>query len=196
MDFIENVGRRSKVKGDTGSLVHVGGQSLNGYESNALYRNAGDGRFVNHGHVAAVDRKEDARGLGVSDVDNDGDLDLIVSNYQLPATLLLNPGRPKNHWLQVELEGVTSNRDAVGAQVVLHHGGRIQSRQVSATRGYLSGQSGMLHFGLGESDRIELLEVRWPSGLVERVPDVKVDRRLRLVEGRARQEMVQSPADR
>ena len=194
MDFIENVGRRSKVKGDTSSIVHVGGQSLNGYEANALYRNAGGGRFVNHGYVAAVARTEDARGLGVSDFDNDGDLDLIISNYQRPATLLLNPGTPKNHWLQIELEGVTSNRDAVGARVVIRHDGRTQSRQVSTTRGYLSGQSSMLHFGLGTSDRIELLEVHWPSGLVERVPDVDVDRRVRLVEERARKDLAKTPA--
>ncbi|MBI4583721.1 MAG: CRTAC1 family protein [Planctomycetes bacterium] len=182
MDFIENVGRRSKVKGDTSSIVNVGIESLNGFEYNALYRNLGNGRFADYGYLTGCDRLEDGRGLAIADFDNDGDLDLAVANYLQEAKLIINHASPRNHWLELKLVGTRSNRDAVGARVLVRHGGRNQHREVSTAQGYLSGQSTLLHFGLGADAAAERVEIHWPSGHVQALANVAAGQRLRVVE--------------
>src|SRR5688572_18245522 len=90
MDFVENVGRRKRVVGEKDEFINVGVFSLNGYEHNALFRNQGNGKFIDVGYLAGVDRLEDGRGLGILDADGDGRLDLLLNNYLQPALLLMN----------------------------------------------------------------------------------------------------------
>ena len=145
-------------------------------------RNLGDSRFIDVGAVSGSDRDEDARGLGIADIDNDGDLDLIVQNYGRPATLLVNHG-DKGNALQIRLRGVESHRNAIGAQLTIRHGERTQTREVVCGAGYLSSQTRLVHFGLGDAERVEELRVRWPSGRVQVFKDIPANRRLHMVEG-------------
>ena len=110
MDMFEGVGRRLDQR--AGSFLNLGQHSLNGRERNCLFRNDGDGTFVDVGFVNGADRVEDGRGLSIFDYDRDGRLDLLVRNYRQPAELLHNVG-PARHWIEVKLVGVRSNRDAV-----------------------------------------------------------------------------------
>src|SRR5881628_1247976 len=114
MDMFEGVGRRLDQR--TGSFLNLGQHSLNGRERNCLFRNNDDGTFTDVAWVNGADRVEDGRGLSVVDYDRDGRLDLVVRNYHQPAVLLHNVG-PAQHWLELQLVGVRSNRDAVGARV-------------------------------------------------------------------------------
>lgn len=180
--FLENVGRRSKLDGDIATFIDVGKKSFNGYEHNVLFHNQGGGSFVDAGAVSGSDRIEDGRGLGIADLDNDGDLDLVIQNYDRPSTILMNRGS-KGRALQLRLRGVESNRSAIGSRVTIRHGVRTQTSQVVCGAGYLSSQTQLVHFGLGEAARVDELTVRWPSGLVQVFRDIEADRRLFIVEG-------------
>ncbi len=181
---IENVGRRSKDWSEAGSPTDVGQRSLNGYERNVLFWNRGGGHFEEVAYLTHSNRIEDGRGVAVADFDRDGRQDLLVQNLEKPAVLLMARGEAGN-WLQVELEGTESNRDALGAVVMAHVGDRKYARQVTSGSGFLASSSPVLHFGLGEATRVDALEVRWPSGRRERFDGVSVNRRLHLRESPA-----------
>jgi len=116
------------------------------------------------------------------DVDNDGDLDLLVTNNGQTADLLRNDG-PAGHALVVRLIGTQSNRDGVGARLRLTAAGRTQVREVKAGSSYLGQNDLRQHFGLGGGARVERLEVRWPSGRVDVVQDLPVDHIVSVREG-------------
>jgi len=180
MDMFEGVGRR--LDRQTGSFLNIGQHSLNGRERNCLLRNNGDGTFTDVAWVNGADRVEDGRGLSVVDYDRDGRLDLMIRNYRQPAELLRNVG-PERHWVELKLVGVRSNHDAVGARVRLRTRLGWQTRHVTAGSGYLSGQSLVQHFGLGDETVAEAVEIAWPSGARTLVSAVQADRRYVILEG-------------
>ena len=177
--MFDGVGRRQDAT--KGLLVNIGQHSLNGYERNCLFRNNGDGTFTDVAYVNDADRVEDGRGLSVFDYDGDGQQDLLMRNYRQPAELLRNLGG--GHWIELTLVGVRSNRDAVGARVALRTGQGWQTREVSAGSGYVSGQSLVQHFGLGDATRVEALEIAWPSGERTALAELDADLRYLIVEG-------------
>ena len=156
-----------------------------------LLRNTGRGRFVN-----VSDRAGDglqvhmvARGVAFDDLDNDGDIDVVVLNSRRGPTLLRNmlyESGAAPHWLQVQLRGVKTNRDGIGAQVKVVSGGLVQLSEVHSGRGYQSHFGTRLHFGLGQHQRAERVEVRWIGGGVDVFEDLAVDRLVTLVEGAGR----------
>ena len=178
--MFDGVGRRQDAT--KGLLVNIGQHSLNGYERNCLFRNNGDGTFTDVAYVNDADRVEDGRGLSVFDYDGDGQQDLLMRNYRQPAELLRNLGGG-GHWIEIALVGVRSNRDAVGARVAVRTGRGWQTREVSAGSGYLSGQSLVQHFGLGDGRAAGAVEIRWPSGARTNLPQLAADRRYVVVEG-------------
>ncbi len=182
---IENVGRRSSEWTREGSPTDVGRSSLNGYERNSLYWNLGGRRFVNVGYLTHSNRIEDGRGVAVADFDRDGRLDLLIQNLDAPAVLLMGRGEV-GHWLQLELVGVASPRDPIGATVTVYAGDRAWTRQLAAGSGFMSSSSRVLHFGLGEAELVDQLEIRWPSGQRQTLRNIAVDQRLRIREGASR----------
>jgi hypothetical protein len=133
--------------------------------------------------VSGCDRIEDGRGLGILDIDLDGDLDFVMNNYMQQARLLVNHAPVENHWVRLRLEGTKSNRSAVGARVVLYHGAKMQIREVTTTAGYLSGQSLSLHLGLGLDSEIDRMMVHWPCGLSEEFKNLPTNGSYTIVEG-------------
>jgi hypothetical protein len=123
-----------------------------------------------------------SRGVAFGDFDNDGDLDILVMNMNEPPSLLRNDMKPGNHWLKTLLTGVASNRSAIGAQVVVAYGDRKQAQSVMAQSSYFSANDRRLHFGLG-AEKTASLEIRWPNGNVEKIPDVPGDRLVVIKEG-------------
>ncbi len=123
------------------------------------------------------------RGLAVGDLDNDGRTDALLVAQNEPLVFLHNQTERAGHWVSFRLEGRRSNRDAVGARVILRAGGRRLVADRFGGGSYLSANDPRLHFGLGASVRIEDVEVRWPSGQVDRHDDLEADAVYHLREG-------------
>jgi hypothetical protein len=151
---------------------------------NVLFRNLGGGKFEELADEAGPGMAEahSSRGVAFGDFDNDGDIDILVVNQNEPPSLLRNDATGGHHWLKVLLIGSRSNRSAIGAQVIAEYGGRKQAAAVLAQSSYLSVNDRRLHFGLGAAVSASL-EIRWPNGEVERVPDVQADRLVVIREG-------------
>ena len=152
---------------------------------NVLLMNTGDGKFVDvsneSGDGMAV--KLSSRGAAFDDLDNDGDIDVVVLNSRREPTILRNDSPSENHWIEIRLRGVNTNRDGVGAQVTVEAGDLSQVDEVHSGRGYQSHWGTRLHFGLGKRDRIDRIEVRWIGGGVDVLENVAVDRLLTITEG-------------
>jgi len=155
---------------------------------NVLLMNTGDGKFVNVsdtcGDGLAVEST--SRGAAFDDLDNDGDIDIVVVNWQQRPTILRNDLAKGNHWIQIRLRGVKTNGDGVGARVKVVAGDLVQTDEVHSGRGYQSHYGTRLHFGLGNHDRVDRIEVRWIGGGADVLKNVGVDRRVTITEGSAR----------
>jgi hypothetical protein len=123
------------------------------------------------------------RGLATGDLDNDGRIDAIVQSQNEPLVYLHNKTGAPGHWLMLHLLGARSNRDGIGARVILEAGGRRHTQQRFGGGSYQSAGDPRLHFGLGAAARVERLEVRWPSGQVDRYHDLDCDTGYLLREG-------------
>jgi len=144
---------------------------------NSLFENRGEGRLVDISAEAGqgLELRRVSRGASFADYDDDGDIDIFVLNLNSAPTLLRNDGGNENHYLFVRTVGSKSNRDGIGTRLILRAGGRSQHAQVQSGGSYLSHSDLRVHFGLGESERVEELEVRWPSGKVQVLRDIAAD---------------------
>jgi hypothetical protein len=151
-----------------------------------VLRNSGLARFVNVTESAGdgLRRRHSGRGAAFDDLDNDGDVDVVVLNSREGPTLLCN-GRPAGAtWIDVDLRGIQANRSGIGATVRVTWSGRTATRQVHAGRGYQGHFGSRLHFGLGEASSLDTLEIDWPGGETEVYHEVIANRRLLVVQGR------------
>jgi hypothetical protein len=153
-----------------------------------IFRNLGNGKFeelvVEAGPAIAAPHA--SRGCAFGDFDNDGDIDVLVINMNEPPSLLRNDLAPAaGHWLKVKLIGVKSNRSAIGSRVTARYGDRVQAQEVLSQSSYYSANDSRLHFGLGREEKADL-EIRWPSGLVQRFEGVAANQLVTLREGDAR----------
>ena len=156
------------------------------HQPNVLLRYSKEGKFENvsarAGPHFAI--SEVSRGAAFGDLDNDGDIDLVVSNQSNPLRLLRNEVGSRGHWLSVRLEGTTSNRSAIGARTALTlPDGRTLWRRVHTEGSYCSASDLRVHFGLGQATVCGELTVHWPSGRVEKWPGPIVDTQVHLREG-------------
>jgi hypothetical protein len=122
------------------------------------------------------------RGSAFADIDGDGDLDIILTQAGGPPLLLRNDQQLGHHWLRLKLVGTKSNRDAIGAWITVHVGGRVLKRQVMPTRGYLSQSELPVTIGLGDAAKPEEVEILWPSGARQQVENVAVDQPMTVTE--------------
>jgi len=149
-----------------------------------IFRNLGNGHFeelLDQGGPA-IAALHASRGCAFGDFDNDGDIDMVIVNLNEPPSLLRNDLAGGAHWLKVKLEGVESNRSAIGARVTAHYGGKMQSQAVTSQSSFYSSNDRRLHFGLGSATRADLT-IRWPNGKQERVENVAADRLVTIREG-------------
>lgn len=171
-------------------------------QRNQLFENDGRGNFREVGAQAgaAFAVAGSARGVAIGDLDDDGDLDLVVINSDDAPLLLRNDGGNALHSLQVKLIGRRSNRDGIGTQLRLEAGGRRQYREARRSGGYLSSSDPRVFFGLGTAERVEKLELRWPSGqrqVLENLPadcELTIDEERGLVGKRCREYPGPAPA--
>ena len=146
-------------------------------ERKVLYWNEGNGRFrdVSLDAGAGITTPYNSHGVAAADFDNDGAVEILVNNSHDRPSLLKNYGEQGN-WILLKLVGTKSNRDAIGARVTLHAGDHQQMQEVRSGGGYISQSDFRLHFGLGKASRVDSIEIRWPSGLVQRLENVAINR--------------------
>jgi enediyne biosynthesis protein E4 len=150
-------------------------------QKNQLFRNQGDGTFAEITDQAGpgLQLERVSHGAAYGDYDNDGDVDIFVSDSDTPhCTLLRNDGGSASHYLMIRTVGSTSNRDGIGTRIEVKAGDLTQIREVRSTSGYLSASDLRVHFGLGPRARADRVELRWPSGAVQVLQDVAADQLL------------------
>jgi hypothetical protein len=186
LEFLNNVvSRQDEYK--TGKFFdpkYFGRRSWHGWEPNRHLLNNGDGTFREIGHTAGTDLVRNSRGVAVADFWNRGVLDIAVSASNDRHALLKNDMAGRRHWLEIDLVGTRSNRDAVGARITARVGAATQIREVVLGDGYGSQNSLRQHFGLGDATTVDELIVRWPrSGIVQHFNAIEADQFLQIREG-------------
>ncbi|MBI5010599.1 MAG: CRTAC1 family protein [Bacteroidia bacterium] len=161
-----------------GALKH-----LYGHEDQ-LFDNLGDGKFkdISNGLGRYFQEEYVGRGACLGDYDNDGDFDIYIANLNNRGVFLRNNKGNQNNWLLLQLEGTTSNRDAIGARVKIVSGGKAQISQQKGPTGYLSQNDHRMHFGLGKNEMVESIEIKWPSGKTQVIENTRANQLLSVKE--------------
>lgn len=180
------------VNGHVYPQVERAGLNTSYQQRKLLYRNRRDGTFVETTSDAGPPLMQPtvSRGSAAGDLDNDGDLDLVINNLDGAPTVLRNDGGNRHKFLVVDLEGRRSNRGALGAVVTVRAGDLVQRAERRSGGSYLSHSDMRLHFGLETHSTIDSVEVRWPGGTVQQFARVPVDSFIRIVEGAGAPEIV------
>ena len=161
-----------------GELKHLYGQE------DQLFENTGNGKFVDVSTERGAYFHEELVGRGAcfGDYDNDGDIDAYIVVLEDHGVLLRNNKGNQNNWVSLHLIGETSNRDGIGARVTISSGGKKQYAQKKSSSGYLSQNDHRLHFGLGDKNMVDRIEIIWPSGKVQILENIKAGQFLTIKE--------------
>jgi hypothetical protein len=153
-------------------------------QPNTVFRNLSGSRWSGlteeAGFEALSPRRH--RGSAVGDLNHDGKLDLVATALSSPAEIWINDSPNQNHWLELALHGTKSNRDGIGARIRVVAGGQTQFQMKTTASGYASSSAGPVHFGLNAANTADEIDIRWPSGKVQVLKNVKVDRILLVTE--------------
>ena len=152
---------------------------------NLLLRNTGQGKFVNVSDSSGdgMAARFSSRGAAFDDLDNDGDIDAVILNSRQQPTILRNDSANQNHWLQIRLQGVQTNRSGVGARVSVVSGDLTLIDEVHSGRGYQSHFGMRLHFGLAKRDHVDRVVVRWIGGGTDVIENLDVDQLVTITQG-------------
>lgn len=179
------------------SQIFQQGFSFSGFERDCLYLNQEGRKFKDISGVSGIDSISDGRAVVLADFDNDGDLDVFLTTIQDQAHLLFrnNVGQ-NNRYLRIALQGTDSGKDAFGAVVRVKTSRGLQTRVKSGGHGFLAQHDPRLLFGLGQEKQVEWVEIRWPSGKVDRWDSIPAGSSLKVVEGSGRFQVVDERTSR
>ncbi|MDR6944758.1 VCBS repeat-containing protein [Mucilaginibacter pocheonensis] len=188
MDFIkfmgDNLRDRRFMRQD---LLRIVSQMPSSEVSSYFFRNNGNTTFTNSSAIWGITKPSNSNGAAYVDLDNDGDLDLVVNNVDQPAFVYENQAKKlnSNHYLAVKLKGSDANTQGIGARVIIYCGGKQQYLEQMPSRGFQSSVSPVLHFGLGKTTTIDSLRITWQRGKTQLLNNVKTNQQLLLSETNA-----------
>jgi enediyne biosynthesis protein E4 len=159
------------------------GHNLSAYERKRAFLNVRGRDFVDISFLTSADSDGDGRSVIAGDFRNDGRLDLVVRQVGGGPVLLFENQFPQAHYLTVSLRGTKSNRLGIGARLSLIAAGLEQTRELYPQNGFRSQMPSRLHFGLGDAAMVDRLTIRWPSGTVQELKQLAVDRHIVVEEG-------------
>lgn len=173
-DYSKVAGGNKAIIADAANWPPLNGRSLSGYQKKRVWINDGAGSFKEVAQFVGVTDVNDGRSVAMADFSNNGALDVVVANQKGPLLLYKNTAAPDNKWIDFELEGTTSNRSAIGAQVRVFWNGQQQVQEIHGGSGFCAQNQRRVHFGLGKNPGIDRVEIRWPSGKIQtiRTPEV------------------------
>lgn len=174
-DYSKVVGGNRSIIMDANNWPDMENRTFSGYQANKIWLNDGAGRFREVANNVGGDLRLDSRSVAYADFFGDGSLDVIVANQNQPVKIYRNYTDPNHNWVGFDLEGTISNRSAVGAIVILHWDGKRSRKSVTAGEAFSSQSQKVVHFGLGEVDRVEKAEIRWPSGIVQSIENIELN---------------------
>ncbi|HRH43503.1 MAG TPA: CRTAC1 family protein [Pyrinomonadaceae bacterium] len=154
-------------------------------QNKLLFINQGDATFCNASTLggSALTEMRVSRGAAFGDLDNDGQIDIVVGDLDASPMILKNEGDKTNHWVTLELSAKEGNPLAIGARIKLTTGNIVQTEEIRSGGSYLSQSDLRVHFGLGKATKIDSIEIRWNSGKIETIKDVEVDKFHAILEG-------------
>jgi hypothetical protein len=168
-DYSKVTGGNSTIISDAKNWPPMKNRGLSGYQQKKVWINDGAGRFKEVAQFTGVTDVYDGRAVALADFSNTGRLDAVVANQKGPALLYKNTVDGNNRWVAFELEGVQSNRSAIGAQVRVFWDAQQQVQEVSGGSGFCAQNQRRLHFGLGKAGAVDKVEIRWPSGKTQTI---------------------------
>jgi hypothetical protein len=181
-DYSKVAGGNRAIISDAANWPPMNGRSLSGYQHKRVWMNDGAGQFREVAQLVGVKDVYDGRSIALADFENNGALDAVVANQNGPLLLYKNTVTGQNHWIEFELEGKQSNRSAIGARVTLYWNGQEQMQEVSGGSGFCAQNQRRLHFGLGPAARVDRVEIRWPSGKIQKLSAPAVNQNHRIEE--------------
>ena len=153
-------------------------------QADILLRNNGDRTFTDVSEMTGISQltPKVSRSVACGDYDDDGDIDIFIGNNGDTPYLLRNDGGNENNWLKVKTVGVKSNKDGIGARITVKSGPLVQIREVSGGSSYISQNSLEVEFGLAKREKVDSIEIRWPSGIIQKLENVSVNQTITVVE--------------
>ncbi len=167
-DYSNVAGGNRTIISDAANWPPLKGRSLSGYQQKRVWINDGAGQFKEVSQVVGITDRFDGRSVALADFSNTGALDAVVANQKGPVLLYKNHVDPLNNWIEFNLTGRSSNRSAIGAEVRVFWNGQQQLQEVSGGSGFCSQNQRRLHFGLGKTAAVNRVEIRWPSGCLQK----------------------------
>ncbi len=174
-DYSKVAGGNKAIISDAANWPSLKNRSLSGYQQKRVWINDGAGQFKEVSQLVGATDRYDGRSVVFADLYNNGALDVVTANQRGPVLLYKNQVSPKNNWIEFQLNGHSSNRSAIGAEVRLFWNGQQQLQEVSGGSGFCAQNQRRLHFGLGQSSRIDRVEILWPSGRKQTIESPQLD---------------------
>ena len=181
-DFSQITGGHTRIIYDAANWPAMKGRSLSGHQRKHVWLNDGAGQFKEVSALIGVDDRYDGRAVALADLSNQGVLDVLAANQNGPLLLYRNQVADGRHWIDFELEGTTSNRSAIGARITVHWKGQQQLQELVAASGYAAQNQRRLHFGLGKTDQVDRVVIRWPTGKEQTIEGPAVNQIYRVKE--------------